>query len=63
MKRMTIFSIAFLALSNCAGDFCQVVPGEKTFAPDTARAALQTDRETLRQIAVENEYGLRHCSW
>ncbi len=64
MKRMMICSIALLGLASCAaGDFCQVVPGEKRFAPATARAVLETDRDVLRQIAVENEFGHRHCGW
>jgi hypothetical protein len=64
MKRMMICSIALLALASCtAGDFCQVVPFEKRFDPATARAVLTTDREVLRQIAVENEFGRRHCDW
>ncbi|EAU45056.1 hypothetical protein R2601_22756 [Salipiger bermudensis HTCC2601] len=46
------------------GDFCDVVPFEKRFeATETAPQMLKTDREDVKQIRVENEYGRRHCSW
>jgi|GEM_PF-5711087 len=64
MKRMMSCCAALLALSSCGPrEFCQVVPGPKVFAPQTSRAILATDRDTLRQIGVENEYGSRHCDW
>ena len=65
MKRIPILLTACLALSGCAvpGDFCDVVPGPKVFARETAVAMVRTDRGATEQIAIENEYGARFCAW
>ena len=64
MKRTMICCAAFLSLTACErGDFCDVVPGPKLFDPGTGAVMIQTDRDDVAQIRVENEYGQRHCSW
>ncbi|WP_417724550.1 hypothetical protein [Salipiger sp.] len=65
MKQTTIWLTASLALSACAvpGDFCDVVTSPKHFAAATARAMVATNRSEVEQIAVENDYGARHCRW
>lgn len=64
MRRMTMLLGVFLSLASCsAGDFCDVVPGPKLFAPETSAVMVRTDRPDVDQIAVENEYGRRHCGW
>lgn len=56
---------AFLAVSSCAvpGDFCEVVIGAIEFEPETALQMTRTDRPSVEQIALQNEYGYRHCGW
>lgn len=64
MKRMTICCAAFLSLTGCErGDFCEVVPGPKLFDQATGAAMIQTDRDDVVQIRVENEYGAKRCDW
>lgn len=64
MKPTTILLTGFLILTGCAErDFCTVVPGPKVFDAATARVMVATDRPDVQQIAVENEYGARHCDW
>lgn len=62
--RLTMIWLTVLA-AGCTkpGDFCEVWTGEKVFDPETARVMVQTDRPDVEGIAVENEYGRRHCRW
>lgn len=61
---MTRWLTACLILGACTpGDFCDVVTSELSFAPETARAIVRTDRDEANQIAVQNEYGRKTCSW
>lgn len=66
-KALTIAALltACLAASSCTtpGDFCAVVKGPLTFAPDTARAIVQTDRNTAERIETQNVYGAKACKW
>lgn len=66
MKLMMIWlTVSAAALAGCGkvGDFCDVVPGAKQFAPETARLMVKTDRPDVEQIRVENDYGAEHCDW
>lgn len=65
MKQTTILLTAFLGLSACdvAGDFCQVVKAPLVFDPSTSAVMVKTDRIAVEGIAVQNEYGGKHCDW
>ena len=61
MKPTTICLTAFLGLSGCAGDFCEVWQGPKLFAPETAKLMVQTDRSTVVKMRTEDDYGRKYC--
>lgn len=60
-----LLPIVLAILTGCAttGDFCHVVKAPLTFHPDTAAAIVRADRATGERIAVQNEYGSKHCQW
>lgn len=62
MRATTIFLTAFLALSGCAGDFCEVWQGPKLFERETAAAMVRTDRGTVERIRIEDDYGRQYCA-
>lgn len=57
----TLLTACLVAGCTNPGDFCDVWQGEKIFAPATAAAIVETDRDDAVGIAVENEYGRRMC--
>jgi hypothetical protein len=63
-RALLIGSLASVsACGMTAGNFCEVVPGPIEFAAETSAQIVRTDRPAAVQIAAQNAYGGRHCTW